>query len=112
MAHGYFTWRAAPAQGGVAEMRMVCAQFGELRSSCVSSAHASGSITADQVRSRPGCGSITARSRLDHGSFTARSRPPGYPFAPHYVEVGGLRMHDVGEGAGRPVLRRVVIDVH
>jgi haloalkane dehalogenase len=29
---------------------------------------------------------------------------PGYPFAPHYVEVGGLRMHYVDEGAGRPVL--------
>ncbi|NWJ46814.1 MAG: haloalkane dehalogenase [Chloroflexi bacterium] len=24
---------------------------------------------------------------------------PGYPFAPHYVEVGGLRMHYVAEGA-------------
>jgi len=29
---------------------------------------------------------------------------PGYPFAPHYVEVGGLRMHYVDEGAGEPVL--------
>ncbi len=29
---------------------------------------------------------------------------PGYPFEPHYVDVGGLRMHYVDEGAGRPVL--------
>jgi haloalkane dehalogenase len=31
---------------------------------------------------------------------------PGYPFAPHYVDVGGLRMHFVDEGPrdGRPVL--------
>src|SRR3954464_11401305 len=30
---------------------------------------------------------------------------PGYPFAPRYVEVGGLRMHYIDEGAGHPVLR-------
>jgi haloalkane dehalogenase len=31
---------------------------------------------------------------------------PGYPFAPHYVEIDGLRMHYVDEGPreGRPVL--------
>ncbi len=31
---------------------------------------------------------------------------PGYPFKPHYVEVGGLRMHYVDEGAenAAPVL--------
>jgi haloalkane dehalogenase len=29
---------------------------------------------------------------------------PGYPFAPHYVEVGGLRMHYVDEGDGPAVL--------
>lgn len=29
---------------------------------------------------------------------------PGYPFEPHYVEVGDVRMHYVDEGAGRPVL--------
>jgi haloalkane dehalogenase len=29
---------------------------------------------------------------------------PGYPFAPHYVEAFGLRMHYVDEGAGPPVL--------
>ena len=29
---------------------------------------------------------------------------PGYPFAPHYVEQDGLRMHSVDEGAGDPVL--------
>jgi haloalkane dehalogenase len=29
---------------------------------------------------------------------------PGYPFAPHYVDVGGVRMHYVDEGAGIPVL--------
>ncbi|HET9623051.1 MAG TPA: haloalkane dehalogenase [Kofleriaceae bacterium] len=29
---------------------------------------------------------------------------PGYPFAPHYVEVGGLRMHYVDEGQGPTVL--------
>src|ERR1700743_2025073 len=29
---------------------------------------------------------------------------PGYAFAPHYVEVGGMRMHHVDEGAGPPVL--------
>jgi haloalkane dehalogenase len=29
---------------------------------------------------------------------------PGYPFAPHYVEVGGMRMHYVDEGAGPLVL--------
>src|SRR5881628_3788232 len=26
------------------------------------------------------------------------TRLPGYPFAPHYVEVGGLRIHFVDEG--------------
>lgn len=29
---------------------------------------------------------------------------PGYPFAPHYVEQDGLRMHYVDEGEGDPVL--------
>ena len=29
---------------------------------------------------------------------------PGYPFAPHYVDVGGLRMHYVDEGQGEPIL--------
>jgi haloalkane dehalogenase len=29
---------------------------------------------------------------------------PGYPFAPHYVEQDGLRMHYVDEGAGDPIL--------
>jgi haloalkane dehalogenase len=29
---------------------------------------------------------------------------PGYPFAPHYAEVGGVRMHYVDEGEGPPVL--------
>src|SRR5881394_1681512 len=29
---------------------------------------------------------------------------PGYPFEPHYVDVGGARMHYVDEGAGAPVL--------
>lgn len=29
---------------------------------------------------------------------------PGYPFAPHYVEVGNGRMHYVDEGEGRPIL--------
>ncbi len=31
---------------------------------------------------------------------------PGYPFAPHYVDIGGLRMHYVDEGPrdGEPVL--------
>lgn len=29
---------------------------------------------------------------------------PGYPFAPHYVEVDGLRMHYVDEGEGEVVL--------
>ena len=29
---------------------------------------------------------------------------PGYPFAPHYVEVGGVRMHYVDGGVGDPVL--------
>jgi haloalkane dehalogenase len=29
---------------------------------------------------------------------------PGYPFAPHYVEQDGLRMHYVDEGDGDPVL--------
>jgi len=28
----------------------------------------------------------------------------GYPFAPHYVDQDGLRMHYVDEGAGEPVL--------
>jgi haloalkane dehalogenase len=34
------------------------------------------------------------------------ARLSGYPFAPHYVEVGGLRIHYVDEGAGdaAPVL--------
>jgi haloalkane dehalogenase len=29
---------------------------------------------------------------------------PGYPFDPHYVDVGGLRMHYVDEGEGRPLV--------
>ncbi len=29
---------------------------------------------------------------------------PGYPFAPHYVEQDGLRLHYLDEGAGAPVL--------
>ena len=29
---------------------------------------------------------------------------PGYPFEPHYAEVGGLRMHYVDEGEGGPVV--------
>jgi haloalkane dehalogenase len=29
---------------------------------------------------------------------------PGYPFEPHYADIGGLRMHHVDEGAGDPVL--------
>jgi haloalkane dehalogenase len=29
---------------------------------------------------------------------------PGFPFAPHYVEQDGLRMHYLDEGAGDPVL--------
>jgi haloalkane dehalogenase len=29
---------------------------------------------------------------------------PGYPFAPHYVEQDGLRMHYLDEGDGSPVL--------
>jgi haloalkane dehalogenase len=29
---------------------------------------------------------------------------PGYDFEPHYLEVDGLRMHCVDEGAGEPVL--------
>ena len=29
---------------------------------------------------------------------------PGYPFAPHYEEVGGLRLHYVDEGEGKPIV--------
>jgi haloalkane dehalogenase len=29
---------------------------------------------------------------------------PGYPFEPHYAEVGGLRMHYVDEGEGSPIV--------
>ncbi|TML35870.1 MAG: alpha/beta fold hydrolase [Actinobacteria bacterium] len=29
---------------------------------------------------------------------------PGYPFEPHYAEVGGLRLHYVDEGSGSPVV--------
>ena len=29
---------------------------------------------------------------------------PGYPFAPHYAEIGGMRMHYLDEGHGDPVL--------
>jgi haloalkane dehalogenase len=29
---------------------------------------------------------------------------PGYPFEPHYAEVGGLRMHYLDEGDGSPVV--------
>ena len=29
---------------------------------------------------------------------------PGYPFAPHYVTVDGMRMHYLDEGAGDPIL--------
>ena len=31
-------------------------------------------------------------------------RLPDYPFAPHYIDQDGLRMHYVDEGGGRPVL--------
>jgi len=29
---------------------------------------------------------------------------PGYPFEPHYVDIDGLRMHHLDEGAGDPVI--------
>jgi haloalkane dehalogenase len=29
---------------------------------------------------------------------------PGYPFAPHYADVDGLRMHYVDEGSGDPIV--------
>ncbi len=29
---------------------------------------------------------------------------PGFPFAPHYVEINGARVHYIDEGAGEPVL--------
>jgi haloalkane dehalogenase len=29
---------------------------------------------------------------------------PGYPFQPHYVELGGMRVHYLDEGQGAPVL--------
>ncbi|MGZ5314754.1 MAG: haloalkane dehalogenase, partial [Solirubrobacterales bacterium] len=29
---------------------------------------------------------------------------PGYDSEPHYAEVGGLRLHYVDEGSGRPVV--------
>jgi haloalkane dehalogenase len=29
---------------------------------------------------------------------------PGYPYEPHYVEVDGLRLHDIDEGSGSTVL--------
>jgi len=29
---------------------------------------------------------------------------PGYPFAPHYMEIGGARLHYVDEGSGQPIL--------
>jgi haloalkane dehalogenase len=29
---------------------------------------------------------------------------PGFPFAPHYVDVNGLRMHYIDEGKGDPIL--------
>jgi haloalkane dehalogenase len=29
---------------------------------------------------------------------------PGYPFAPHYAEIGGMRMHYLDEGRGEPIL--------
>lgn len=29
---------------------------------------------------------------------------PGFPYTPHYVEVGGLRLHFVDEGQGEPIL--------
>jgi len=29
---------------------------------------------------------------------------PGYPFEPHYAELGGLRLHYVDEGSGSPVV--------
>ena len=29
---------------------------------------------------------------------------PGYPFAPHYIQVSGVRMHYVDEGAGAVIL--------
>lgn len=32
------------------------------------------------------------------------ARLPGYPFAPHYADLEGVRMHHVDEGAGQPIL--------
>jgi hypothetical protein len=29
---------------------------------------------------------------------------PGFPFAPHYVEIDGLRTHYLDEGRGEPIL--------
>jgi haloalkane dehalogenase len=29
---------------------------------------------------------------------------PDYPFAPHYVDLDGMRLHYVDEGTGAPVL--------
>jgi haloalkane dehalogenase len=29
---------------------------------------------------------------------------PGYPFQPHYTEIGGMRMHYLDEGVGEPIL--------
>ncbi len=29
---------------------------------------------------------------------------PGYPFAPHYVDIDGVRIHYVDEGSGAPIL--------
>jgi haloalkane dehalogenase len=29
---------------------------------------------------------------------------PGYPFAPHYLDFEGMRMHYLDEGSGRPIL--------
>ena len=40
-------------------------------------------------------------SRTPEGRFT---RLPDYPFAPHSLDVGGLRLHYVDEGRGAPVL--------
>ncbi len=44
---------------------------------------------------------MTAIYRTPDERFTGL---PGYPFAPHYAELDGLRMHYLDEGTGDPVL--------
>jgi haloalkane dehalogenase len=39
--------------------------------------------------------------RTPEGAFTGL---PGYPFAPHYTEFEGMRMHHLDEGSGPPIL--------